>query len=214
MSNVVKKLKKNFRKIVKAVLIAAVAYVALPALASAVSGGAAAGAAGAAGTATGSFTAGASTVAATGGAAATGAAAAGTAAASSGGLLGAIGAGASKVGSVIAAADPMVKLGLIQTGGAMLQGAMTPEEQTAAEAEAERLALYQSQPRSVRTYSAGEAGLVGGSTSAGLAGGQAVQQTGYTNRFADSIAQTQASGGLVAPVARLNSETGMWERAS
>lgn len=200
MSNPVKKLKKNFKKIVKAVIIAAVAYVALPAIASAITG---AGAGTAAGTATGSFTAGASTVAATGGSAAAGAAAGATAAgagagAASGGLLSTIGAGAAKVGSAIAAADPMVKLGLIQTGGAMLQGAMTPEPQTAAEAEAERLALYQSQPRYVREYSAGQAGLVNG---------QAVNTPTYQNQFAQTEGRV-----LTAPVARLNPDTGIWER--
>ena len=190
---------KVFKKVVKAVLvvavIAAIAYVALPAL----SGAGAAG--GASTAATGSFTAGASTVAATGGSAAAGAAATGAGT----GLLGTLGAGAAKVGAAVSNASPMVKLGLINAGSQFVAGAMAPEEQTAAEQTQDMLNVYHSQPRESRTYS----------TSVGQDQTQAgyVPQAGMVSQPTSQYTPTAGTAAQTGLLGRYNPETRKWESA-
>ncbi|WP_299085209.1 hypothetical protein [uncultured Paraglaciecola sp.] len=188
MSNPVKKLKKNFKKIVKAVIVAAVVFAAFPAIAGVVSaGGAAAGA-----STVGSLTAAQGITGSIAGAGLVGGSAG---AAAGGGLISAMGSGLASVGGAIKGASPLVKMGLIQTGGQMLQGAMTPEPQTAAEMEAERLAVYHNQPTQARSFSAQPTGFI-------------APQVGVQSQFAQpQQAQTPRA------VARVNPATGLFERA-
>ena len=200
MSNPAKALKKLVKIVLVVAVIAAVAYVALPAISSAMGAGAAAGGS-AATTAVGSTAAGGAAAAAGGAATA---ATAGTAAAAGGGLL-------SGVGSAIAGASPLVKLGLIQAGTQFAAGAMQPEEQTQAEMLQDQMNVYHSQPSSVINF--GTSGQQLQPAQAGL-----VSQAGMNSEPVSQYKPqaTAASPGLVSQsstLGRYNPETRKWEQS-
>ncbi len=189
MSNPAKTLKKAVPVIIAVAAIAVTAGALAPVIAGAGGAAAAGGVAAAGGTA--------ATAGVMGGTVASGAAAA-TGAAASGGLLsgagGALLAGAGKIGSAVAGASPMVKLGLINSASGFIQGAMTPEPQTAAEERAEMMALQHSQEQGVRNYD--------------VAGGQ----VGYAAPAQAGTADYQPAAQSRGLIGRYNQDTKQWER--
>jgi len=185
MSNPGKTLKKAVPAIIAVAAIAVTAGAIAPAVAGAFgAGGAAAGAtAGVGSLAAASVPTGLSAAATGGGL--------GGLLASGGSLLAG---GAMKAGAAIAGASPMVKLGLINAGSSFIQGAMTPEPQTAAEAQAEMMALQHSQEQGVRNYD--------------VAGGQ----VGYAAPAQAGTADYQPAAQSRGLIGRYNNETKQWER--
>ncbi len=172
MSQVGKFLKKNLKKIIIVVAVAVIAYAAAPYVSSLLSGGAGSGGAAAA-------SGGASAATAAGG----GAGVAGLGTSVAGGATSAVaGAASSAAAGVTAAApvasaglwgsmSPIVKLGAIQAGTALVSGAMTEEPKSAAEQYKEMVEYKQTLPVAQHRYES-----TGGSNQIGAVAAPTPQQ--------------------------------------